>query len=450
MMLHSTVESASRPNPETLPRAGNEARQHYDVVILGGGFAGAALARRLERKLPDNRSIAVISRENFITYNPLLPEVVGASILPGHVVAPLRQMIKRSDFRMVEVTGIDFEAKTISHLGEGPEFIHFEQLVIGCGMRANLDLVPGMARHALPLKTLGDALFMRNRIIVRLEQAALQTDPDLRRQLTRFVIIGGGFSGVEVAGEICDFLHSAVRYYRSVKPEECRVILVHSGDYLLPEISRRLGEFTQRKMVRQGIKIHLKARAASVDSEGVELTSGERITAGTVICTIGSAPNPLTLKLGLRLERGRIATNPDMSVPDHYGVWAIGDCAAIPNAYGNGICPPTAQFAVQQATQLAVNLARSFHAESTRPFRYKAIGQLSSIGHNKAVAEIYGVRISGFVAWLMWRGVYLLKIPTFSRKVRIFFAWNWEMLFPADMANLNFERTRRTQDLKRD
>jgi NADH dehydrogenase len=450
MMPHSIVENASRPIPKTLPPAGNAARRHYDVVILGGGFAGATLARRLERKLPDNRSIAVISRENFITYNPLLPEVVGASILPGHVVAPLRQMIKRSDFRMVEVTGIDFKEKTISHLGEGPALIHYGQLVIGFGRHANLDLVPGMARHALPLKTLGDALFMRNRIIVRLEQAALQSDPDLRRRLTSFVIIGGGFSGVEVAGEICDFLHSAVRYYRSVKPEECRVILVHSGDYLLPEISRRLGEFTQRKMVRQGIEIHLKARAASVDSEGVDLTSGERITAGTVICTIGSAPNPLTLELGLRLQHGRIVTNPDMSVPDHPGVWAIGDCAAVPNAYGNGICPPTAQFAVRQATQLAVNIARSFRAESTRPFRYKAAGQLSSIGHNKAVAEIYGIRISGFVAWLLWRGVYLLKIPTFARKVRIFFAWNWEMLFPADIANLNFERTRRMQDLKRD
>ena len=449
-MLHSTVESASRPNPETLPPTGNEARRHYDVVILGGGFAGATLARRLERKLPDNRSIAVISRENFITYNPLLPEVVGASILPGHVVAPLRQMIKHSDFRMMEVTGIDFAEKTINHFSESRELIHYEQLVIGCGMHANLGFVPGMAHHALPLKTLGDALFIRNRIIVRLEQAALQTDPDLRHWLTRFVIIGGGFSGVEVAGEICDFLHSAVRYYRSLKPEECRVILVHSGDYLLPEISRRLGEFTRRKMVRQGIEIHLKARAASVDSAGVELTSGECITAGTVICTVGSAPNPLTLKLGLRLEHGRIATNPDMSVPDHQGVWAIGDCAAVPNAHGNEICPPTAQFAVRQATQLANNLARSFRAESTRPFRYKAAGQLSSIGHNKAVAEIYGIRISGFVAWLLWRGVYLLKIPTFARKVRIFFAWNWEMLFPADIANLNFERTNRTQDLKRD
>jgi NADH dehydrogenase len=416
-------------------------RQYYDVVILGGGFAGATLASRLERKLSGSRTIAVISRQNFITYNPLLPEVVGASILPGHVVAPLRQMLKRSEFRMVEVARVDFATKTICQLGETPEPIHYGQLVICCGRHANLDMVPGMASHALPLKTLGDALFLRNRVIARLEQAALQTDPKRRRQLMSFLIIGGGFSGVEVAGEICDFLHSAVRYYRSVKPEDCRVILVHSGDYLLPEISRQLGGFTRRKMVRRGIEIYLNARAARVDGEGVELASGDRIAAGTVICTIGTAPNPLTLELGLHLERGRIVTHPDMSVPDLDGVWAIGDCAAVPNAHDNRLSPPTAQFAVRQACQLADNIARTLRAEPTRPFRYKAIGQLSSIGHNKAVAEIFGFRISGFVAWLLWRGVYLLKIPTFARKARIFFAWNWEMLFPADIANLDFERT---------
>lgn len=418
-----------------------DGHQYYDVVILGGGFAGAALARRLARKLPRSRSIAVISRQNFITYNPLLPEVVGASILPGHVVAPLRQMIKRADFRMVEVARADLATKTLYPLGETPEPIHYGQLVICCGMHANLDRVPGMAEHALPLKTLGDALFIRNRIIERLEQAALQSDPDLRRRLTSFLVVGGGFSGVEVAGEIGDFLHSAVRYYPSVAPRGCRVMLVHSGDYLLPEISRKLGEFTRRKMARRGIGIHLNERVVRVDGEGVALESGQRIAAGTVICTIGTGPNPLTAKLGLPLERGRIVTRPDMSVADHDGVWAIGDCAAVPNAHDNLLCPPTAQFAVRQANQLAANIARAFRAEPTRPFRYKAIGQLSSIGHNKAVAEIHGVRISGFVAWLLWRGVYLLKIPTFARKVRIFFAWNWEMLFPPEIASLNFERT---------
>lgn len=447
-MSSNRIEST--PHIELKSQSSGATCQHYDVVMLGGGFAGATLVSRLEKNLPDNRSILMISRENFITYNPLLPEVVGASILPGQVVAPLRQMIKRSDFYMADVTGIDFTEKIIHYRGDGQQLLHYKHLVLGYGMHANLDLVPGMANHALPLKTLGDALFMRNRIIVRLEQAALQTDPRLRRHLTTFLIIGGGFSGVEVAGEICDFLHSAVRYYRSLRAEECRVILVHSGEYLLPEISRRLGEFTQHKMQHQGIDIHLKARVASVDNAGVELVSGDRITAGTVICTIGSAPNPLTLGLGLQLERGRIVTNPDMSVPGHPGLWAIGDCAWVPNAYGDGICPPTAQFAVQQAKQLAANLSRSFRAESTRAFRYKAIGQLSSIGHNKAVAEIYGLHISGFVAWLLWRGVYLLKIPTFARKVRIFFAWDWEMFFPIDIANLNFERTRHKQDTKQD
>ncbi len=430
-----------RDQPGPGPAGTANGSRYYDVVILGGGFAGATLARRLERKLPPGRAIAIISRQNFITYNPLLPEVVGASILPGHVVAPLRQMIRRTHFHMLEVSRIDFPARTIHHRGEVPGPIRYGHLVIACGMHANLDRVPGMASHALPLKTLGDALFLRNRIIARLEQAALETDPQKRRNLTSFVIVGGGFSGVEVAGEIADFLHSAMRYYKAVNPEECRVILVHSGEYLLPEISRQLGEFTQRKMLSQGIEIHLNARAARVDGEGVELASGEHIPARTIICTVGTAPNPLTLKLGLALERGRITTHPDMSVPGLEGVWAIGDCAAVPNAHDDRMCPPTAQFAVRQARQLADNIVRSLRAQPTRPFSYKPVGQISSIGHNKAVAELFGVRISGFIAWLLWRGVYLLKIPTFARKVRIFFAWNWEMLFPADIANLDFERT---------
>jgi NADH dehydrogenase len=411
------------------------------VVIVGGGFAGSRLAAELEKRLPESWSIRLLSSDNFITYNPLLPEVVGASLLPGHVVAPLRQVTRRTEVSMVHVTGIDLEARLVHYLGEGSGTIAYDHLVLACGQSANLAIVKGMARYALPLKTLGDALFLRNRAIVRLEQAELQSDPELRRWLTSFVVIGGGFSGVEVAGELADFLRSSRRYYRSI--DDVRVRLVHSGERLLPELSASLGEFALRKMVQQGIEVHLNARATRVDAGGVYLDTGETLPAGTIICTIGTAPNPLIASLPVPKGRGRIEVNADMSVPGTGNVWAIGDCAAVPNASHGNVSPPTAQFADRQGRQLALNIARVTRGEPTRPFSYEPIGQLSAIGHNKAVAEIFRFKVAGFVAWLLWRGVYLLKMPTLNRRVRLFLEWNWAMFFPPDISHLGFTRTRR-------
>jgi len=414
-----------------------------NIVIVGGGFAGAQLAASLERQLPPSQSIRLLSRDNFVTYNPLLPEVVGASLLPGHVVAPLRQLTRRTGVSMVQVTGIDLEARRVHYLGEGSGSIGYDHLVLACGQGANLAIIKGMARYALPLKTLGDALFLRNRAIVRLEQAELQPEPELRRWLTSFVVIGGGFSGVEVAGELADFLRASRRYYGAV--DDVRVKLVHSGDRLLPELSAPLGRFAHRKMMQQGIDVHLEARAVRVDAHGVYLDSGVTLPAGTVICTIGTAANPLLQELPLPMSRGRITVNADMSVVGWPGIWALGDCAAVPNADDGKISPPTAQFADRQARQLAKNLVRCLSGAPTRDFSYRPVGQLSAIGHNKAVAEIAGVRIAGFPAWLLWRGIYLLKIPTLARKARLFLEWNWAMFFPPDIAHLGYARTRRMQ-----
>jgi NADH dehydrogenase len=413
------------------------------IVIVGGGFAGITLASRLERRLPAGWQIDLLSQENYITYNPLLPEVVGASLLPGHVVAPLRQMVKRTRVCMVKVTDIDLASKTVSYLGEGPGTIPYDQLVLACGQGANLGIVRGMATYALPLKTLGDALFLRNRVIARLEQAELNPDADARRWLTTFVVVGGGFSGVEVAGELVDFLHASLRYYPRLAKADCRVVMLHGTERLLPELSPSLGEFAYRKMRMDGLDIRLKARATVVDDRGVHLDSGEFIAAGTVICTIGTAPNPLVNALPVPKSRGRVETLPDMSVPGFEGVWALGDCAAVPNARDGKVSPPTAQFADRQARVLARNLAARLRGEPTRPFAYRPVGQLSSIGHNKAVAEMFGLRIAGFFGWLLWRGVYLLKIPTLARKVRLYLEWNWAMFFPPDIAHLGYARTRR-------
>jgi len=420
---------------------------YKNLVIVGGGFAGTRTAKLLEHTLPPDWTLTLVSQENFITFNPLLPEVVGASIMPGHVIAPHRQMIHCSHVAMAQVSEIDTAARELQYLGEGPGVLRYDQLVLTCGVNANLDIVKGMSRNALPLKTLGDALFLRNRIIARLEQAELQPNPEHRRWLTSFIVVGGGFSGVETSGELVDFLYASLKYYKRIRREELRIVLLHSGDRLLPELSANLGEFTLRKMRSRGVDVRLATRAVCVTDRHVELDSGEIIPGGTVICTIGTQPNSLLDSIPAVKNRGRLVVNPDMSVPGVEGVWAAGDCAAVINSLDGKVCPPTAQFAEAQAAQLAANILSRLAGEPTKPFRYRPKGQLSSIGHNSAVAEVLGLKLSGFIAWLMWRGLYLLRIPTLARKTRLFLEWNWAMFFPPDISHLGYRRTlRRSPD----
>ena len=414
-----------------------------NVIIVGGGFAGVALAKALESRMPTEWQIYLLSQENFITYSPLLPEVVGASLLPGHVLAPLRQILKRTRMRMVKVTEIDVAHRRVHYLGREMGYLNYDQLVVACGVDANLKVVEGMGEHGLPLKTVGDALFLRNRIIERLEQATIEPDTNIRRWLTTFIVVGGGFSGVEVAGELFDFLRAAVKYYKNVTKGDCRVVLLQASDRLLPEVSPRLGKYALDAMRKRGLDVHLNAQVERVDERSVRLNSGEIIEGGTVICTIGTIPHSFTLSLPFPEVRGRIQVAADMSVPGYEGNWALGDCAVVPNGYDGEVSPPTAQFADHQAKQLAVNIAATARGEATKPFSYRSIGQLVAIGHNKAVAEFFGLRISGFIAWLLWRGTYLLKIPTLARKVRLFLEWNWAMFFPPDIAHLGFVRTDR-------
>ncbi|MGH8285007.1 MAG: NAD(P)/FAD-dependent oxidoreductase [Steroidobacteraceae bacterium] len=416
---------------------------YKNLMIIGGGFAGIKTAQVLEHTLPPDWTLTLVSQENFITFNPLLPEVVGASILPGHVIAPHRQMIHCSHVCMALVTEIDTVNRIVHYLGEGTGTMPYDQLVLACGTNANLDIVKGMASYALPLKTLGDALFLRNRIIARLEQAELQPDRTARRWLTSFVIVGGGFSGVETAGELVDFLHASLRYYKRISRDDLRIVLLHGTERLMPEMSASLGAFTLRKMRKLGVDVRLNARAVRVTDRDVHLGDGEILQAGTVVCTIGTQPNPLIDQIPAMKNRGRLVVNADLSVPGVEGVWAAGDCAAVANQLDGKVAPPTAQFAESQAKQLAANIVAKLAGQPTRAFRYRPKGQLASIGHNRAVAEIFGLKLSGFVAWLMWRGLYLLRIPTFARKSRLFLEWNWAMFFPPDIAHLGYRRTQR-------
>jgi NADH dehydrogenase len=413
------------------------------LVVVGGGFAGMTAAKCLEHTLPPDWTLTVISQENFITFHPLLPEVVGASVLPGHVIAPHRQMIHCSHVCMAQVTEIDTQSKIIHYLGEGPGTFRYDQLILACGTHASLDIVKGMASYALPLKTLGDALFLRNRIIARLEQAELQPDVTHRRWLTSFVVVGGGFSGVETAGELVDFLDASIKYYKRVRAEDLSITVLYSGDRLLPELSASLGQFAQRRMHARGVHVQLGVRAVEVTDRDVHLDSGEVLPAGTVICTIGTQPNGLIDQLPAPKSRGRLIVGSDMSVPGLDGVWAAGDCAAVPNAVDGKISPPTAQFAEAQARQLAKNVVAHIAGLPTWAFRFRPRGQLASIGHNRAVAQLMGVKLSGFVAWLLWRALFLLRMPTFARKSRLFLEWSWAMFFPPDISHFGYRRTQR-------
>ena len=425
------------------------------IVIVGGGFAGTTLARTLECRLPTGWQLVLISDESYTTFNPRLAEVVGASVFPEHVVAPIRQMLRASRFVMGRVTAVDptrrvLEASTLA----GPQTIRYDHLVLAFGTRANLALVPGLAEHALPLKLIGDAMHIRNRVLQRMARIELEGDPAVRRRLGHMVVIGGGFSGVEVAGELADFLSSARRYYPRVRAEELRVTLLQDAPRLLLELPAALGVTAADSLSERGVAVRLHSRARQVDADGVTLDSGERLESATVICTIGTRPNPLTERLGVPLQRGRVETAADLSVPGAPGVWAIGDCALVRNHAGDrhrpaeagpalpaSFAPPTAQFAVAEANALAHNLLDRLAGRPTRPFAYTARGMMATTGHLKGVAQIAGVPLAGLPAWLLWRAVYLLRMPTLGRKLRIWVEWTWGMFFPADITHLRFTRT---------
>jgi len=423
--------------------------ENKQIVVVGGGFGGTTLATELERRLPPGYEVVLVSEESYTTFNPMLAEVVGASVFPEHVVAPIRQMLdpsRGSRFIMGRVTGLDRDRRVVSAgTLAGVREIPYEHLVLAFGTRANLELVPGLAQHALPLKLVGDAMFIRNRVLQRVACIELEADAQERARLGHFVVIGGGFSGVEVAGELEDFLHGALRFYPRVRREELRVTLLQDLDRLLPELPAALGAAAARSLTDRGIAVRLGVRAAEVTAHGVTLSSGEAIAAGTVICTIGTRPNPLVERLGFALQRGRIETEPDLRVRGLRDVWAIGDCASICNARDGTVAPPTAQFAIAEARQLARNIVDALAGKPTRAFSHVSKGMMATTGHLKGVARAYGFSLSGLPAWLLWRAYYLSRMPTLGRKFRVWVEWTWGMFFAADITHLRFTRTQEAE-----
>jgi NADH dehydrogenase len=414
------------------------------IVIVGGGFAGTTLVRELQRTAGKDAALTLISEESYTTFNPMLPEAVGAGIFPEQAVAPIRAMLRPSTrFIMGSVTRIDPVRRTLQcETLAGERTLAYDHLVLAFGTRARLDLVPGMAEHALPLKTVGDALHIRNMVLRRAARIELESDPAVRRRLGHFVVIGGGFSGVEVAGSLADCLAGIARYYPRIAPGELKVTLLQDIERLLPELPLALGRAALDSLRARGVEVQLGSRVTGIGEREVRLADRSVLDSETAICTIGTRPNALVEKLGVPLERGRIRVAPDLSVAGFTGLWAIGDCALVPNALDGSFAPPTAQFAVREAKLLARNLAARIGGEETRPFRYRSRGMMASIGHLKGVAQVCGVPLSGLAAWLVWRAYYLSQMPTLGRKLRIFVEWTWGMFFPPDITHLRFTQSR--------
>jgi NADH dehydrogenase len=413
------------------------------IVIVGGGFAGVTLAQRLERLLPAQMEIVVLSSENHLVFTPMLPEVVGRTISPLHVVVPGRQLARRSRWLEAHVNRIDRENNEAHYVRRDgtAASIHYDHLALACGSAANLEEIPGLASRGYALKTVMDAIVMGNDLIGNFEIAATEPEPDVRQRLLTVVVIGGGFSGVEVAGHIADLMRATHRFYPELKNETPRVVLLHKGRHLLPELHHEsLSGFALHKLRQNGIKVHLQTTAQKATPLAVHLTSGERIETGLIVCTVGTETHPLIKSLGLPLEKGRLTTGPDMKVKGADNLWSLGDCSLIPNAYDGKPCPATAQFAMQQARQLAENLERATRDAATKPFSFRSRGMLASIGHRNAVAVIYGVKLSGFLAWFLWRGIYLAKLPTLSRKLEVAINWAVAIPFPPNIVQLGLSK----------
>ena len=411
-------------------------------VIVGGGFAGVTMAQRLERLLPKRMEIIVLSDENHLVFTPMLPEVVGRTISPFDVVVAGRTLTRRTQWLEARVSRIDREKNEAHYVRKDGTAgsMPYAHLVLACGASADLEEIPGLASRGYALKTVVDAIDMGDDLIGNFELAASEPDAGVRQRLLTVVVIGGGFSGVEVAGHIADLMWAIRRFYPELKGEPPRVVLLHKGERLLPELNHHsLSSFTLRKLRKNNIDVRLKTVAEKATSVAVQLTSGERIETGMIVCTVGTAVHPLIKGLGLPLEKGRLKTEPDMRVKGTANLWTLGDCSFVPNAYNGRPCPATAQFAIQQARQLAENLERVSRGAATKPFTFRPRGMLASIGHRNAVAEIYGVKLSGFFAWFLWRGIYLSKLPTLSRKLEVAMGWACAIPFPPNIVQLRLK-----------
>jgi len=420
----------------------------FDIVIAGGGFAGAHCARVLGRLLgreAGERRVALVAERNVLVFQPMLAEVAGATLAPRDIVNPLRQYCRGVTVLQGAIQGVDWAAREL--VLDGGRFtrnhrIAFSHLVLAMGSVTDLSAVPGMSEYGWPMKNVADALRLRSALVNRLEEANLVEDAAVRQRLLTFAVVGGGYTGVETAGQLFDFCVQAKRFYSNLRGSRIQLVLLHGGAELLAEIGPELGAYARSVLEKRGIDVRLNAKVASVTAHRVFLADGTSIEANTVVTSIGNAPNPVVVDLcrqvGVEAVKGRVPTDAFFKVGGCEGLWAAGDCAAVPWEDRGKVrtSPATAQFAQRHGELLGENLMRALHGAPSRPFRYRYMGQMAAIGDRVAVAEILGFRFRGFLAWWMWRTVYLSKLPGVARKLRVMLDWSFDLLFPRDISVL--------------
>ena len=425
------------------------------IVILGGGFAGVSAAQELvrllrrERRLargPDDGGVSVtlINRENYFVFQPLLADIISGAIETTHVVVPLRRMLRDVEVQVGYVEEIDPVRRlvTVRRRESGRVFrVAYDALVVALGSVTDFRAVPGMAEHAIGVRTLGDAFYLRNRALSMLEEAANEPDPDRRDSLLTFVVVGGGSTGVEVAAELEDLLRTAHRTFATLSRP--RVVLVHSRPYVVPEFGERLGRYATRKLIQAGVRVVLGRRLTRVSAEGVELDDGSSIRTETVVSTVGNAPHPILASLGGAVdERGWLAPDGTFAVPGLERVWALGDVASLLDPRTRRPMPATAQHAIREGPHAARNVVAVLSGERATPFTYSEQGMLVSLGRFRGVGEIRGIKVSGFVAWFLWRSYYLLRLPSIERRIRVAIDWTLELFLGHDVIGINMRRTR--------
>jgi len=412
------------------------------IVILGGGFGGVATADRLERKFGADPSVefTLISDTNAQLFTPMLAEVAASSLEPTHISSPLRTSLRRTSVVRGGVGRIDVERRRVllapdagSQEGSAEE-VPYDHLVLALGSVSNYLGMDNLREEAFDFKTLGDAIRIRNHVINVFERADREPDPEIRRPLLTFVVAGGGFAGAELAGALNDFVRGMLTYYPNIPAEEVRIIVIHSRGRILPELSESLADYALEHMRARGVRFKLNARVADARRGVVVLDSDEEIRTETLVWTAGTMPNSLLRDLPVEHDkRGAVPVDKNLAVLGHAGLWAVGDCAAVMDAKTGEPCPPTAQYALHEAYTLAHNIYASVRGRPLKPFHYNGLGTLCVVGHHTACAEIKGVRFSGLLAWMMWRAIYLAKLPGLERKVRVFVDWNIELFFPRDI-----------------
>ena len=398
------------------------------VLVLGGGFAGAYVARELGK-----RGATIVSNENFMLYTPLLPEAAAGTLEPRHCVVPLRVMCPHAEMLLGRATGIDLEARTaVVETDEGPQTVAWRELVLALGAVPRSLPLPGLAEHGLSFKSLADAINLRNHVLHQLEAADGALDEEERARRLTFVFVGAGYAGVEALAELSDLAEDALRYYPRLRSTPRRWVLVDAAARILPEIPPPLGDYAAAELRRRGVEIHVDTTLESVSADEAVLGNGTRIPTNSLVWTAGVAPNPVLREWSLPLdEKGRVEVDEFLRVQGHEHVWALGDCARVPNARSDTPDPPTCQHALRQARRLARNLS-----QTPQPYGYRMLGQVATLGRHKGIAEVLGVRLRGFVGWWVTRTYHLYQLPLAQRKLRVVVDWTVALFFPRDIAEL--------------